>query len=298
MARKRKAQAFAAKWVEATNWIARLDAEAPSLPAANSWLYYPFFMFERYRHLRPRPTKDFRRQQHLLAGEESFREQVGEWERRLASEVPDALQGLERRQRRQLAALALHTTVKMQEFQRSKAKHARYMKLRKEAPRRRRVLRAKVSQTRAAVRTLLEYSHELDPLLGAERFTRAADEALKKLESAGNPSDFVPDFAGLIESGKSDSSLKYYVWPTSPINQCTFLLYGFFRHECSLTGDESEVQVGKLRNAFWSKHGVPRVIVREKYSDAESRGCNSVHRSVSRVIKAGVQPPKKLSKPS
>lgn len=59
-------------------------------------------------------------------------------------------------------------------------------------------------------------------------------------------------------------------------------LYWFFRHGCGLTGDESEVRVARLRNAFWTEHGVSTVPFRAEYFTGQSQGCEAVHVAVIR----------------
>ena len=86
--------------------IADLDKRAATLPKARSWLNYPYFMFARYVHLRPKKESKV------------FSKTLETWEDRIASdpEAKRALETLDRELRKQLAALLVDVISELETY--------------------------------------------------------------------------------------------------------------------------------------------------------------------------------------
>ncbi len=255
------------------NWLKSFDTEARQLPRAESWLLYPGFFFVRYPRLRPKAGGDAKRRHHLESGAEALWQVVATWERRLTehSKARSALKGLNSNKRKQLAALVLDTIADLGEFKARRRWHGRLRGLANEEERRSRVLRRKRNQALHVVQVLHRYARRLDSLLG--RHDRLKAEAAIKALSGDEPSW---SFRSLL-----NDPLLHPV-PSDPIAFSMVKLYWFFRYGCGLSGDESEVRVALIRNAFWQRYGVSPVVLRPEYATGESRGCDAVRNAVRR----------------
>lgn len=263
------------------NWLERLDQEARTLPKAMNWLEpYGPFMLIRYANLRPEPHP------HDLRSTQT----VDEWKSRIAGHTDTAfcLKGLNSEQRKQLSALLLdiETAFENNNIQRGRSKWAR--QLSNEARRRTRVLDRKLLKARKAVESLMSYakdsgtgnsadlpSHAARQTLGYPYRTAAA-RALRALVVPSGVAPVMPD-VDVYESLTSE-----YPTPDAPEVFGMVKLYWLFRHECGLSGHESEVRVARLRNAFWIEYEVRPVKLRATYRAGESIGCNAVHAAVRR----------------
>jgi hypothetical protein len=267
------------------NWLQSLDEAAPTLKRAGSWLQpYGPFMLIRYPHLRPKPSRDDRRRKRMLESAEAcaFR-LVAEWESRIAhhKEAADCLHGLNPGQWAQLSALLIETVDAFEDCKQQGAGSRLRRHLAGEAKRRTSVLHRRLEKARKAVQELKDYAsdsgtrHSLDEsshaarqMLG-QKYRLAAQRALRELDVQNAPAD--------LESERNE-----YPTPGRAEGFGMVQLYWFFRHECRLRGDESEVRVARLRNAFWTEHGIGTVKYRPTYKDAESMGCDAVHVAVLR----------------
>lgn len=260
------------------NWLDWFDGEAKKLPPATSWLGYSYFMFARYPRLRPVVLKAPNRSQlNLHAGHRAFRESLSEWLRQIQAsrEARDVLTGLSPCQRNQLAALVADSVEGFHgvgEYQARLKVHKDLCALAVRAPRCQRLRHKKLSEARSALERLIEYersvAHDLgkDLLVPAENSLKCLPEQVPK----------IPDFHRLL----NDPAL--HTTPIKTANKYMVRLYWFFRHGCKLSGDDSEVRVALIRNAFWRPHGVPWVDYRKNYATGESRGCDAVHIAVRR----------------
>jgi hypothetical protein len=275
------------------NWLERLDQEAKALPRATDWLEpYGPFMLSRYAHLRPEPLPhDPRSKQECESSEASASQILEDLVPRIADHTETAvcLNGLNPEQQKQLSALLIETieALEIDSIQRGKSQWARQVS--KEARRRTRVLDRKLQKTRKAVEDLRSYAMDSDggnsndrPSHAARQtlgypYRIAANHALRALVvPSGDEPPVVPDVK-VYESLTSE-----YPTPSPPEVFGMVKLYWFFRHECSLSGDESEVRAALLRNAFWVEYGVRPVKYRPTYQAGESRGCDAVHVAVHR----------------
>jgi len=209
----------------------------------------------------------------------------GEWEAKIARHEDTAvcLQGLDSQQRKQLAALLIETLEAFEYRQQQGARSRLRRHLAGEAEPRTRMLDRKLEKARKAVQELEDYAsdagtgpsdqscHAARQMLG-RKYHLAARRALRELRV-----QTTPDEIEFCESQRNE-----YATPDHAEGFGMVQLYWFFRHECRLTGNESEVRVARLRNAFWTDHGVSDVKYRRTYQDAESIGCEAVHGAIHR----------------
>lgn len=252
------------------NWLEWLDEEVRNFPSTANWLQHPPFQFARCRLFMmaryPRLQRSF--PDEILCQEWSRGEHqiLGHPEARLA------LDTLNDQQRKELAALFLDTIDSLKSYRAYRRRANLVHKLAGETPSRMRMLTRKLERARRALEDLRKYAASLDELLGWEhvRATKTCLETLQKLKQ-----DTDPEF---YQSIKTE-----YPALEDPVTLGMVQLYWFFRHGCRLSGDQAEVQVGRIRNAFWAEHGVPQVDYRPKYQMAGiSKGCDAVHIAVLR----------------
>jgi len=279
------------------NWLKDGDEKAKSLPRATDWLgKYSPFMFARYPNLRPKPTPGDAHSRIMCEfGERTAAQQFAEWERRIAqnTEAAPCLERLSAEQRRQLAALLLDTTVAL-EMRPAVARSSQFKRqLRREATARLRVLSRKLQTARQSIEELMAYAqdsgkgntvdascHSARLVLG-QPYRFAASKALRALDIKS-----LPDAREHVELASESLAPE----DEDPEVFGMVQLYWFFRHECSLSGNESEVRVARLRNAFWTQHGARKVRYRSEYDKVQSQGCEAVHVAVSRFKPKGYKP--------
>jgi len=270
------------------NWLQELDREAATLPRAANWLEYGPLMLARYANLRPQPIPGNPHSQIACeSGEKVAAQQFAEWESRIAknTEAAGCLVGLSAELRKQLAALLLETMAELDD-QPALDRGSQFRRcLRKEAATRLRVLNRKLQKAQQELEGLLSYAQDsgtgnaLDVSIHSARqmlghpFMVAASNALRDLDVK-----YLPDSQEHIEI--ASESLR----PENDDLEVFGMvrLYWFFRHGCSLSGDESEVRVARLRNVFWTECGVSAVTYRAKYIVGQSQGCEAVHVAVRR----------------
>ncbi len=251
------------------NWLKWLDGEVRKFPRGANWLKHPpfqfarcrLFMMARYPQLR-RPFPDEILGRALSGAEHEMSEH---------REARHALDGLNDRQRKELAALFLDTVDSLTSYKGYRRSANRVHKLANEAARRTRMLTRKLEKARRALEDLRKYGASLDELLGWEH-VRAAETSLERLRKLKEDTD--PEFYQSIR--------PEYPALEDPVTLGMVQLYWFFRHGCRLSGDEAEVRVARIRNALWTEHGVPEVGYRPEYQTGESKGCNTVHIAVLR----------------
>ncbi len=256
------------------NWLSQLDREAPTLPKAAGWFDYPVFLYARYPLLQPsRVPGDRYSKSQIKSGYETFQRELSSWERRISlhDEASRVVGGLTKTQRTQLAALVLDTVTMCEGYKPQKQSARRVHALARSAPRKERKLRRKVKTVHKALGDLRDYAQGLDPGLGRQHFL-VAESALRILAGLGGANS-----AGFYKSIEAE-----YTTPDDPTTFGMVQLYWFFRHGCKLTGDESEVRVALIRNAFWKEYGVEEVAYRPKYKIGESQGCEAVRQAVRR----------------
>jgi hypothetical protein len=271
------------------NWLKALDEAARTLPSATDWLgQYGPFMLARYPSLHPQPVPgDAHSQIMCESGERTAARLFAEWETRIVKSVVAApcLERLSAEQRRQLAALLLETMVAL-EMRPVLARRSQFKKqLSREATVRLTALSRKLQKARQSIEELMAYAQDsgkgntLDAsrhsarLLLGQPYGFAAGKALRALDIKG-----LPDAREHVEL----ASESFPPEDKDPEAFGMVQLYWFFRHGCSLSGNESEVRVARLRNAFWTEHGVRTVIYRARYDKVESKGCEAVHVAVNR----------------
>jgi hypothetical protein len=239
--------------------LADLDVRATTLPRARNWLNYPYFMFARYPHLRP-----------LMSGK-TFWQRLGTWEHRIESDskARRALADLEPELRKQLAAFCVDVISELEMHAKKVSRPPKTFAA--EAKRRARMLKRKRERVRRELKNLLRYASSLDRLLAGDD----EEVARRCLEILGGIRDYSQ--IQTLEALRGPHPV-----PDDPIVRGMVDLYWFFRQYCKLTGDEAEVRVAILRNAFWTEYGASRVEYLPAYRTGESQGCSAVHEAVRR----------------
>ncbi len=132
------------------------------------------------------------------------------------------------------------------------------------------IARRKVEVYRLTLIDLETYLKNLSPLLKPSHFF---GYELPEPESVR-----FPDLVGLLKTP------GFHVTPANPVAPCMVRLYWFFRHGCGISGDQSEVRVALLRNAFWKKFNISSVEYRNRFDreSAEPAGCPAVIEAVRR----------------
>lgn len=251
------------------NWLSWLDKEVRKVASGADWLQHAPFQFNRCRlflmvrhpHLR-RPFPD-----------EILYQEVARAENQVSGhpQARHALDGLNDQQRKELAALFLDTIDSLRSYGAHRRRTNRVHKLAGDAPRQVRKLTRKLEKAARVLEDLRNYAASLDELLGWER-ERAAKICLKTLRKLKE--DLAPEF---YESIRTE-----YPALENPVTLGMVQLYWFFRNGCRLAGDEAEVRVARIRNAFWTAHGVSEVPYRPEYQTGESKGCDAVHVTILR----------------
>jgi hypothetical protein len=251
------------------NWLKWLDDEVRKFPGRANWRQHPPFQFARCQlFMMTRYPQLFR----FFPDEVLYRELTCAEKRILEHpEARHALDGLKDRQRKELAALFLDSDTSLMSYKAHGRSTKRVHKLAAEAPSRTRMLTRKLGKARRALEDLREYAESLDELLGWKhaRATKTCLEALQELKK-----DTDPEFYRSIEAE--------YPALEDPVALSTVQLYWFLRHGCRRSGDEAEVRVARIRNAFWPEHGVAEVPFRPEYQTGESKGCDAVHVTILR----------------
>jgi hypothetical protein len=268
------------------------EGRARTWERAINWSKYGPFIFARYPHLKPRPLPD------NASAKSNCEKQQQIWEEcRLEitnhSETAACVQRLNARQQTELAALLIeiHEAFENREHQNSNVALRRH--LANEAPQRNRRLNHKLAAVCKALQKLKEYAsdsrrpedetlHTARQILGHDHLC-AASHALAVLEAlkSGN------DGADFYESLRHEYSTAERAEAFGMVQ-----LYWFFKHECGLSENESEVRVARLRNAFWTKFGIKKVPYCQKkvtesdrgtvLHSAPGKGCSAVHLAVRR----------------
>ena len=278
------------------NWLKDLDAKARDLPRAKNWLepYGPFLLV-RYPHLQSQPIPGNNRSQLIWESDLRTAARVlAEWESCIAAnrEASVCLGGLSTELRKQLSALMVEIVSTLETRSAENRSGQFYKHIVEEAKVRKRVLDRKLQKARQAARELKEYAedsrernkvepnnarHRARQTLGYSYLIVAAN-ALTALDAGGphNAERHIEIATESLSPEEKDPEVFGMVQ-----------LYWFFKHACKLTGNESEVRVARLRNAFWTLHGVRKVKYRSRYDEVESQGCEAVHVAVTRFKPQG-----------
>jgi hypothetical protein len=185
------------------------------------------------------------------------------------------LEGLNDKKKIQLAALHLDVVESLEAYRAHNRNRGAVLRAAREAPRRLRTLASKLAKARSALQGLRRYAERLDELLFAHDYVCAAKACMGRLDRLHKNTD-----SEFYRSEKAE-----YRAVEDPVTLAMVQLYWFFRYGCRLSGDEAEVRVALLRNAFWKKsgkYGVVPVLYRATYTAEESMGCAAVHVAVNR----------------
>jgi hypothetical protein len=207
---------------------------------------------------------------------------LSEWEQRISKSKNGArvLQGLSGDLKQQLAALLVDIADELEQYARGKAKFPKRRRIAKQAKSRCRMAERKLTRARATLEDLRQHVLGLDASYRLRYLSDVAADCLKRLPSRIEEPEPTIWLAGyLLEDGSVEP------WNGVKQDPTTFAmvrLYWFFRYGCQLSGDEAEVRTAFVRNAFWQKYDVAPVPYRERYVDAESKGCDAVRIAVRR----------------
>lgn len=248
---------------EYENWLLRLDQEAEKLEPGGLFLYDPF-MLERYPRLRSASEREREAVENVISLEAT---RIG-----AHPKAERVLNGLDTKMQRQLAALAGDVREAIRQHSIHSGNRTGIAALERQAPPAQRRLDRLTADAVNTLRRMRACADGLPRELGVVH-SNAASEALKAL-------------SGARHRYRPDSSATRMLDTTHPYteDQTTFAmvrLYWFFRFGCGLTGDESEVRVALLRNAFWQPWAEP-VTVLEQYIEGESQGSTAVRMAVAR----------------
>jgi hypothetical protein len=281
------------------DWLQIVDAASSNLPRARSWIYYPWFFFARYPHLRPVESIDPKQQSHLESCHEAFKREVWRWQDRIGmtQNAWRVLYNLEGQHRFQLGALMVDCEADLKDYTERLPYHKLLKKFASEEPRRERMLKRKLASVHEATdRLIRELSSSDCPRAYAlnhmvDHYRRAEEDLenyLKKFPSFIKPRNLLgdvlpnpgsitlPDLVGLLNTP------GFHVVPENPVAPCMIKLYWFFHHGCGISGNQSEIRVALLRNAFWQTDRFPRVGYKEIAGAEGSAECGAVKRAVQR----------------
>jgi len=265
------------------NWLVSLDHFAATLPRAEHWLEYPYFMFRRYPDLQPTPISAPKyRKVNFQSGRRVFEETIARWEERIAAheKASRTLNELSPDQRRQLAAL-IADCISDFEWHKLYAKHRDELSgLAREADRRIRQVRRKVKKAGDALEGAIKYGSELDPLFSSE-FTSTTENKFKELLAEDKDSLIHHLLPSTFWQAALDHLPQFHPVRENPTTTAMVQIFWFYKHGCGLSGHESEVRVALIRNTFWSAWTNP-VKYLAYYDGAESQGCSTGRNAVSR----------------
>ena len=128
-----------------------------------------------------------------------------------------------------------------------------------------------------ALRAVRQRASNLHPTLGSD-LVFAAERAIAIVTSEHYR--HTPESLHALRKELIKHSSEYCPSPDHPATFGMVQLYWFFRHECGLSGNESEVRASLVRNGFWPPLAKP-IKVKLHYSDAESQGSTTVRQAVA-----------------
>jgi hypothetical protein len=301
-AEKKRKVAQTASRAAPENWLAWLDEQVRTVGPPTHWSNADAFVLVRYPHLRPKrpcapegtslkgvPLPKLEVAQEAYDEEcRDFWRDVASWESKITAwkRARRVLKGLTSEERQQLAALLSDSELSLHEYPKRKQLKRMLQSLVKAGPAQARKLKRKLHKFTQAAEDYRNYSTEIHPWLRpgsaqpAGRILAAARGGLKNAapEAARNDS-----LDGLNKLAKAPSFRKEVdLLAENPLEREMVMLYWFFKRECMLLAGESEVRVAMIRNSFWAKFGIEKVVYRSKYSGFESAGCDAVRRAVLR----------------
>jgi hypothetical protein len=267
----------------ASNWLRKLDVRARRLPRAANWLNYPLFMFARYPRLQPRVVirSDRYVRSQVETGRETFNRVLATWEDRIRNHelARRVLEGLKATQSRQLVSLLFDTVVELEEHKAEADKRTRLRHLIEKGTSQGGKMQRLLVRASKSLEALDNAASWLAPEMGRQDFKSAAVHAKNALTpvTRHRTQEFWRNRRNTIAE-----LLASKPHSKNPTKDLMVELYWFFRYGCRLTGDEAEVRVALLRNAFWTDFNVPTVNYLPEYQTGESKGCSAVHEAVRR----------------
>ena len=254
------------------NWLKEADKAACRKERYPDWWCFGISAFDvvRYPSLRPEkpPAEDPERPVFEVA-EILFERYLSKLETRLAKETPEVLAELTAEQRIQLAALVSDCEEKFNLYGIIKPVANAQMKIAREGERRVKMLRRKILKVLQGLTDLRDYARQMDSQYGFEELPARVRLCLLALEKFKSAQGLADEFAWCREQGEDPRKSRLPI--TDPTTLCMVSLYWFFREECSLSGDESEVRVAVIRNIIWKELGVEHVAFVSAYNGYENK---------------------------
>jgi hypothetical protein len=273
------------------NWLKGLDEEAIELEPAWHWLEpYDPFMLVRYERLQPSDIGPERGRM-WSGSRRAFFEPIHNFLRLLPSQNDDVRtifgrsEFRDERRRHQLACLILEVRDELEQYrsQRSTSEEIDQLaELERSAERARKA--ECVKSLRVADKALRRALQQLEP---PNDGTASATDQIQQHE--GDVATVIGRCLTVLSSvipSKSYRELKQFRnqklregqgWQ-NPLTFGMVRLYWFFRHECGLSGNLSEIFTGRLRNTFWTPD--KPVEIENKSDIDQGRGCGAVWQAV------------------
>jgi hypothetical protein len=254
------------------NWLTAFDEAAQSLEPAQTFLDCSGLHLIRHPQLQPIPPEDTYALRIFESNQKSFLHQIA---MKQALFPPRATKGLTPAQSDQLAALVIDLEGDSEHFLRYGKDAAELRQILRGGETKQRKLTQQVKNARAALSRLRDLAAKVPPVLGGP-YRAAAERCLKDLDGLFEP---IPNqmWRERTQVQSVDDRTSFAVVP----------LYWFFRHECQLSGNESEVRAAMIRNQFLTPEGKPPLKYKPQYSDAETQGCTAVRQAVKRFRLSG-----------
>jgi hypothetical protein len=266
------------------NYLKCLDIDMRSYPPYSSWdaSIEPMFSFFviRYPFLRPaHPPEDSIERKLFDLEEELFWNDIQRWKNKLEKDLPRIVDGLNAEQRIQLSSLAVSCVRDLAIFIIINPVNKSLLQIAKQGEVKIKMLRNKLKTAMRNLSDLQRYAFNLDEQYGFKELPTTVEKCLAMLGKFQFIQSIADDFRRCRESGEDLHSIRNEF--TDPSSKCMVRVYWFFRHECNIPGDESEVRVALIRNEYWGEWVEP-ISFRPEYQDAQSKGCEAVHTAVLR----------------
>jgi len=250
------------------NWLVEHDRAVQELEPAPSFNDYSYFDLTRYPRLRPFPPKDLRQRRLFEISRGSVLFQIAEQQALLPVRTTESLNS---GQTGQLAALVIDLRNDAEVNETYGKESTQWRIVGKKGPQQQARLTKQVKKAQQELHKLHNLAGKAIPVLG-RRYLLAADRCLKDL---GDHCEPIPDDQlrqQLSIHQPEDDQSSFAVVP----------LYWFFRHECGLSGNESEVRAAMIRNQFLTAPGKEPLKYQAESTGGEFGGSSAVRLAVNR----------------
>jgi hypothetical protein len=250
-----------------TNWLTLEDERARTLERSRSFAEYSHFCLIRNPQLQPTPPEDPIELRSFEIMRRSFFAQIALKSGSLPSWASD---GLTSAQLDQLTALIIDLGGDQDYFASYGAEGNEWRQIGKTGPQIQRKLTKQVQKVREALAKLQDLAGKSPPLLG-KRYTRGAECCLHDLDMYCTP----------ISDETLREQLPLHPREDDPISFAVVPLYWFYKHECGLTSNESQVRAAMIRNAFLTPPG-EQPLAYSPGKGGDSSGCPAVRAALKK----------------